>query len=80
VPHESSLLAVPAAGNGGAQNNAGGQAGGQVSSIPRDLYVLWQEYQVNFGGRKAARLFSAFERGRVKHKIARCKVVWATID
>jgi hypothetical protein len=69
--------AVPAAGNGGAQNNAGSQAGGQVgaggngaavaalSSTPRDLYVLWQEYQVGIGGRKAARLFLAFERGRV---------------
>ena len=84
--------AVPAAGNGGAQNNAGGQAGGQVgaggigaavaalSSTPRDFYLLWQEYQVGIGGRKAARLFSAFERGGVKHKFARRKVVWSTID
>jgi hypothetical protein len=86
--------AVPAAGNGGAQN-AGGQAcshqvgaGGNgvagpvavLSSTPRDLYVLWQEYQVGIGGKKAARLFSAFERGRVKHKFTCCKVVCATID
>jgi hypothetical protein len=61
--------AVPASGNGGAQNNAGGQAGGLVgaggngaavaalSSTPRDLYLLWQEYQVGIGGRKAARFF-----------------------
>ena len=83
--------AAPAAGNGGVQNNGGGQAGAAggnggagpvaaLSSTPRDLYVLWQEYQVGIGGRKAARMFSSFERGRVKHKFTRRKVVWSTID
>jgi hypothetical protein len=34
-----------------------------LSPNPRDLYSLWQEYEFGIGGRKAARLFTAAERG-----------------
>jgi len=34
---------------------------------------------VGSGGRKAAREFTPAERGRVKHKYTRRKVVWETI-
>jgi hypothetical protein len=43
---------------------------------PRSLHDLWQEYQHGVGGRKAARLFSYSERGRVKHKYHRRKIIW----
>ena len=42
----------------------GNQQGGPVaglSATPRNVCTLWQEFQVGFGGRKPARLFSAFE-------------------
>ena len=46
---------------------------------PRSLHDLWQEYQHGVGGRKPARLFSYSERGRVKHRYCRRKVVWDLI-
>jgi hypothetical protein len=75
------------AGAGGGGNNAGagngngnGGAAAALSPTPRSLYVLWQEYTVGIGGRKAAREFNAEERGRVKHRYTRRKVVWQTVD
>jgi hypothetical protein len=50
-----------------------------LSSTPRCLWTLWAEYMVGSGGRKAAREFTPTERGRVKHKYTRRKVVWETI-
>lgn len=50
-----------------------------LSSTPRTVYELWEEYQNGTGGRKAARLFTAQERGKVKHKYCRRKVVWDVI-
>jgi len=46
---------------------------------PRDLYVLWQEYEFGVGGRKAAKLFTRSERGKVKFKYSRRKIVWECI-
>jgi hypothetical protein len=54
----------------------------QVSTLspnPRSLYLLWDEYENGIGGRKAARLFSREERGKVKDKFHRGKVVWNCI-
>jgi hypothetical protein len=71
-------------GNQQQQNNnvAVGNNGGvpSLSPTPRCLYVLWQEYQAGIGGRKAARLFTPRERGQVKHKFSRRKVVWETVE
>jgi hypothetical protein len=46
---------------------------------PRDLFVLWQEYEVGVGGRKAAKLFTRVEKGQVKFKYCRRKIVWDCI-
>jgi hypothetical protein len=43
---------------------------------PRSLHDLWQEWTTGIGGRKAAQLFTAQERGRSKHKYTRRKHVW----
>eukprot|EP00980_Cylindrotheca_fusiformis_P006798 scaffold1423_cov74-Cylindrotheca_fusiformis.AAC.1 len=51
-----------------------------LSPTPRDLHTLWDEYIRGIGGRKAAQLFTAAERGRVKHKFTRRKIVWETIQ
>ena len=72
-------------GNDGQQHNnppAAGLNGGvaTLSPTPRCLYVLWQEFQDRIGGRKAARLFTLRERGQVKQKFSRRKVVWETVE
>jgi hypothetical protein len=46
---------------------------------PRSLYDLWNEYLHGVGGRKPARLFSETERGQVKYKYSRRKVIWDVI-
>ena len=51
----------------------------ELSPTPKNIYVLWEEWMSGIGGRKAARLFSSQERGRVKHKFCRRKVVWDLI-
>ncbi len=51
-----------------------------LSANPRSLHVLWEEYEQGIGGRRAARLFTRDERGRVKHKYHRRKMVWDLIS
>jgi hypothetical protein len=46
----------------------------------RNLHDVWDEYINGIGGRKAARLFTYRERGRVKHKYSRRKVIWDLIS
>jgi len=50
-----------------------------LSSLPRTLYDLWDEYTVGLEGRKPAKLYTSQERGRCKHKYSRRKVVWDKI-
>ena len=50
-----------------------------LSKNQRDLYVLWQEYEEGLGGRKAAKDFTARERGQVKAMYHRQKVVWDAV-
>jgi hypothetical protein len=62
--------------------HAAGQAmelNARLSNSPRTLYLLWEEYTVGVGGMKAARLFTAAERGRSKHSYSRRKAVWDKI-
>jgi hypothetical protein len=47
---------------------------------PRNLHVLWQEYEYGIGGRKPAKDFTAAERGKVKYGYHRRKVVWDVIS
>ena len=51
-----------------------------LSSLPRTLYDLWDEYTIGLEGRKPAKLYSPIERGRCKHKYCRRKVVWGKIQ
>jgi hypothetical protein len=51
------------------------------ASLRRSLHVLWEEYKRGICGRRAARLFTRDERGRVKHKYyRRNKMVWDLIS
>ena len=50
-----------------------------LSPLPRTLYDLWVEYQTGIGGRKAARDFTARERGADKYRFYRRKHVWDII-
>ena len=51
-----------------------------LSHSPRSLHLLWQEYEFGLDGRKAARLFTAAERGKVKAIFHRRKVFWDQIS
>lgn len=64
---------------GGGEGQAGAPAA-TLSTCPRNLYVLWQEYEFGVGGRKPARQFTSVERGRVKFKYSRRKIIWNAID
>ena len=75
-----------AIGGGGGGRNAGVAApppppgNATLSSSPRTLNQLWDEFMVGIGGRKPARLFTREERGACKHKYHRRKVVWDRIS
>jgi hypothetical protein len=60
-------------------NNAQTIFAATLSAKPRSLQVLWEEYERGIGGRRAARLFTREERGRVKHKYHKRKMVWDLI-
>lgn len=51
-----------------------------LSPTPRTIHSLWLEYETGIGGRKPARDFTREERGRVKHKYHRRKVVWDCVS
>ena len=53
-----------------------GQNPATLSRNPRTPFVLWQEHMEGIGGRKTARLFTAHERGVVKHNYHQRKVAW----
>jgi hypothetical protein len=65
---------------GAGNNNAGTVFAATLSANPRSLHVLWEEYERGIGGRRAARLFTSDERGKVKHKYHRRKMVWDLIS
>ena len=50
-----------------------------LSPNPRTIFELWDEWTVGIGGRKPAKDFTAAERGKVKFKYCRRKVVWDCI-
>jgi hypothetical protein len=67
-----------------AGNNGDAQRGpifaATLSANPRSLHVLWEEYERGIGGRRPAKLFTTQERGKVKHKYHRRKMVWDLIS
>ena len=50
-----------------------------LSKRPSTLYVLWQEYGFGVAGKKAAKLYSAGERGRNKHAFCLRKPFWELV-
>ena len=42
--------------------------------------ILWQENKLGIAGRKAARLFTSEEGGRVKYSYHKRKIAWDMID
>ena len=67
------------AGGGGSAREAP-PAPANLCKCPKNLYVLWDEYESGSGGNKPARLFTPAERGRVKFKYSRRKIVWDVIE
>ena len=47
-----------------------------LCKCPKTLHVLWTEYEFGIGGRKAAKLFNASERGRVQFNYSLRKPFW----
>ena len=60
--------------------------GGQVvkqdllSKCPKDLYVLWGEYQFGLNGRKPARQFTSAEKGKISSIYSKQNKVWKLIQ
>ena len=52
----------------------------KLTSHPRCLHMLWNEYEFGCGVNKAAKLFTPEERGKVKHKYCIRKVFWDTVN
>ena len=53
---------------------------GSLCKTPSSLFTLWEEYEVGIGGRKAARLFTRAERGKVKVQYCRRKSFWDIVS
>ena len=70
--------ALSAINEGTAANANEGPA--NLVNCPRDLYTLWNEYEVGVKGNKAARCFTAAERGKVKHKYCRRRKFWGAME
>eukprot|EP00957_Ditylum_brightwellii_P093904 7151471-Ditylum_brightwellii.AAC.1 len=51
-----------------------------LSRCPCDQHILWHEFEFGIGGRKATKLFSSSECGRVKVVYTKRRVVWDTIS
>ena len=58
----------------------GGLEAANLVNCPANLYTLWNEYEVGVGGNKAAKEFTAAERGRVKSKYCRRKKFWVAME
>ena len=52
----------------------------RLSKCPRDLWVLWKEWEQGLGGGKPAKAFTHAERGANKFSFSRRKVFWDTVD
>jgi hypothetical protein len=53
--------------------------GVSLSACPRNLYVLWEEYEFGLNGQKPAKRFTSRERGIVRYKYTQRKIVWDKI-
>jgi len=69
--------------------SSGGSGGSSASQqvqpanlckCPKNLFILWAEYESGVGGNKPARLFTVSERGKVRFMYCRRKIIWDTIE
>ena len=51
-----------------------------VSRNPKCLHLLWQEYELGLNGKKAAKLFTAKERGKEASLYSKRKVFWQKVS
>ncbi|KUF97585.1 hypothetical protein AM588_10007964 [Phytophthora nicotianae] len=51
----------------------------RLSKRPKDLYELWGEYEFGLNGVKAAREYTAAERGANKFAYSRRKIFWDVV-
>ena len=52
----------------------------RLSRCPKNLYILWQEFEFGLEGKKPARDFTAEERGVNKFAYSRRKVFWDLVE
>ena len=52
----------------------------KLSKAPRDLFVLWKEYETGLNGRKPAKHFTDIERGLDKYNYYRRHVFWEKVQ
>ncbi len=69
-----------AEGGGGGSNETELVRPPNLCRCPKNLYVLWSEFESGVGGNKPARLFTASERGKVRFMYCRRKIVWDAIE
>ena len=50
------------------------------ADAPKNLYVLWSEFDSGVGGNKPTRLFTVSERGKLRFMYCLRKIVWDTIE
>jgi hypothetical protein len=73
------LVQAAAVGADGARPDALPMTNATLMPTPRSLHNIWQEYMHGVGGRKPVWHFSHTERGCVRHKYHRRKIVWDLI-
>ena len=69
-----------AEGGGGGSNETELVRPPNLCRCPKNLYVLWSEFESGVGGNKPARLFTASERGKVRFMYCHRKIVWDAIE
>ena len=52
----------------------------KLSKCPKNLHLLWREYEFGLDGQKAAKNFTPEERGKNKFSYSRRKVFWDAIN
>lgn len=52
----------------------------KLSKTPRDLYILWKEYEFGLDGQKPAKDYTSAERGANKFIYCRRKKLWNLVE
>ncbi len=65
---------------GGRSNESEVHHSANLCHCPKNLHVLWAEYESGVGGNKPARLFNKTERGKVRFKYCCRKIVWDAVE